>query len=76
MATQEDRFDARDEDSLYRYSTDTAAKRCEYLEIEERADGWIAEIWREGGKVTIMAFAARGRYRRTAMLRLARKYRS
>jgi len=76
MATQEDRFDALDEDSLYRYLTDTAAKRCEYLEIEERTDGWVAEIWREGGKVTIVAFGARGPDRRTAMLRLARKYRS
>jgi hypothetical protein len=54
MATQEDRFDALDEDSLYRYLTDTAAKRCEYLEIEERADGWVAEIWREGGKVNLL----------------------
>ncbi len=77
MATQQDRFDALDDDSLHRYLVDTAAKRCEYLEIEERADGWVAEVWSEGGKVSRrVAFAAGGHDRRTAMLRLARKYRS
>jgi hypothetical protein len=77
MTTEQDRLDALDEDSLYRYLTDTAAKRCEYLEIEKRTDGWVAEIWSEGGKVTRrVAFAAGARDRRTAMLRLARRYRS
>ena len=48
MATQQDRFDALDEESLYRYLTDTATKRCEYLEVEERPDGRVAQIWSEG----------------------------
>ena len=50
MATQEDRFNALDEDSLYRYLTDTAAKRCEYLEIEERADVWSLRFGVRAGK--------------------------
>jgi hypothetical protein len=77
MATEQDRFDALDDESLYRYLIDTAAKRREYLEIEERADGWVAEIWNDSGKAARrVAFGARGHDRRTAMLRLARKYRS
>jgi hypothetical protein len=77
MTTEQDCFDALDEGELRRYLTDTAAKRCEYLEVEERPDGWVAEIWSEGGKVTRrVAFAAGARDRRTAMLHLARRYRS
>jgi hypothetical protein len=74
MAPSLDRFDALDDDALYRYLADRAATRDEYLVVEEHADGWVAETWNESGKAsTRVAFSAQGRDRRTAMLGLARK---
>jgi len=50
MATEHDRFDSMDDQSLLRYLEELAAERDEHLEIEEVQGEWVAETWRESGQ--------------------------
>ena len=76
MATQEDRFDALNDDALVQLLTNEADRRREHLMIEGRADGWVAETYESGGLSSgrSVMLGAVGPDRRTAMLALARKF--
>ena len=74
MATEQDRFDAMDDRSLFRYLENVAAERDEHLEIKEVAGEWVAETWSASGRAgRRVVFEGGGADRRTAMLDLARR---
>ena len=73
MATDQDQFDALDDESLLRYLEEAATKRQEHLAIGEFRGEWIAETWTDSGLAGRRAmFRADGVDRRTAMMGLAR----
>jgi len=74
MATEQDQFDAMDDQSLLRYLENVAAAREEHFEIGEVRGEWVAETWSEAGQVGKRAvFRGEGSGRREAMLDLARR---
>ena len=75
MTTQEQQFDALDDESLASYLADEAARRREKLAIAERGGGWVAETYQTDGLSSgrSVMLGAAGPDRRTAMLELARK---
>ncbi len=75
MTTQEEQFDALDDESLASYLADEVARRREKLAIAERGGGWVAETYQTDGLSSgrSVMLGAAGPDRRTAMLELARK---
>jgi hypothetical protein len=74
MATEQDQFDAMDDQSLLRYLENVAAEREEHLEIEEVRGDWVAETWSESGQAGKRAvFRGEGADPRAAMLDLLRR---
>ena len=74
MSTEQDQFDAMDDDSLLRYLENVATKRDEHLEIGEVRGVWVAETLSMGGRAgRRVVFGGEGADRRAAMLDLARR---